>query len=217
MKRRRRKKKPTFNNVYQFKITLQEVEPPVWRRIQVPESYDFWSFHVAIQDAMGWLDYHLHELDYHLHEFELKHPVTSSIVRLGIPDEDFAELDDHEVLPGWGYFIEDWFSERNKIAKYLYDFGDGWEHAVELETIVPRQGRLHYPRCLDGARACPPEDCGGDGGYANLLEVLRDPNHEEYASTKTWVGRGFAPERFRPDKIHFWDPEERFKIAFSGR
>ena len=82
--------KKDFKNVYQFKITLQETKPPIWRRIQVPETYTFWDLHIAIQDAMGWNDYHLHE-------FDVKKPGLRNEVRIGIPERDL----DTEFLPGW--------------------------------------------------------------------------------------------------------------------
>ena len=125
--------KKKFDRVYQFKITLKGVKPPIWRRIQVPEPYTFWDLHVAIQDAMGWEDYHLHE-------FELVDPSTGMKMEIGIPDE--------EILPGWKQKIVKWFSMENQVAKYTYDFGDNWEHAVKLEKILPRDDNINYPICI---------------------------------------------------------------------
>jgi hypothetical protein len=95
--------KKKFDQVYKFKITLRESKPPIWRRIQVPKTYTFWDLHVAIQDSMGWSDYHLHE-------FEIMNPTTKRKVRIGIPEGDF----DQEVLPGWNHKIADYFSMENK-------------------------------------------------------------------------------------------------------
>jgi len=81
-------------------------------------------------------------------------------------------------------------------CSYLYDFGDGWKHTIVLEKILDPVPGERYPICIDGARRCPPEDCGGVGDYANLLEDLPDPDHEEYEDTKTWVGPHFDPEEF---------------------
>ncbi|GAB6887558.1 plasmid pRiA4b ORF-3 family protein [Desulfothermus okinawensis JCM 13304] len=152
--------------MYQFKITLKGIRPPIWRRIQVPETYTFWDLHVAIQDAMGWEDYHLHE-------FEIINPSTGLKVRIGSPDEDFYR----EVLLEWKQKIADYFSEENPVANYIYDFGDGWEHKVQLEKILPRKNSINYPVCIKGRRACPPEDCRGIWGYKELLEVIKDPAH----------------------------------------
>lgn len=198
--------KRKFNQVYQFKITLQGVRPPVWRRIQVPETYSFWDLHVAIQDAMGWLDYHLNE-------FEMVNPRTGAKVLIGIPDEE--SLDDREVLPDDKQKIARYFTPQNRHARYVYDFGDDWEHIASLEKIVPREENVDYPRCLAGKRSCPPEDCGGIGGYEELLEALADPDHEEHEQMVTWLGGEFDPAAFDPAEVVFMDPAVRRKIAFD--
>jgi len=195
-----------FKRVYQFKIQLLDVEPPVWRRIQVPETYSFWDLHVAIQDAMGWTDCHLHV-------FELGDPATNRKVEFGIPDHDVEEADRRE-LPGWEYSIADFFSPSNLSARYVYDFGDNWRHSVVLEEIVPRVKWGRYPQCIDGARACPHEDCGGASGYAELLRILRNPRHEDHEQMRAWVGEGFDPEAFNPAWVKFDDPEARWLAAF---
>jgi hypothetical protein len=109
------------------------------------------------------------------------------------------------------------FDRPGATARYEYDFGDGWQHEVTLEAIVPAQAGRRYPICLAGERACPPEDCGGVPGYENLLEVMRDPEHEEYESMLQWVGGRFTPERFDPRTVKFDDPRKRWKLAFGGR
>jgi len=193
-----------FNQVYQFKITLKGVRPPIWRRIQVAETYTFWDLHVAIQDVMGWLDYHLHE-------FEMVNPSTDLKVNIGSPDEDFGR----EVLPEWKQKIADYFSMENRSADYVYDFGDNWEHKIQLEKILPREKNINYPICIKGKRACPPEDCGGIWGYEDFLEIITDPNHEEYEEMLEWVGGEFDPEHFDVKEVHFDDPDKRRKIAFG--
>jgi hypothetical protein len=197
--------KRKFDRVYQFKITLKDIAPPIWRRIQVPDIYTFWDLHVAIQDALGWLDYHLHE-------FEMKSPSKGRKVRIGIPDEDGF---DRSIYPGWKLRISDYFAMDNKKARYLYDFGDGWEHNVVLEKILPRETGKQYPACIDGKRACPPEDCSGAHGYEHLLEVIMDPSHAEYQELIEWLGDDFEPERFQCEEVYFWDPQQRWKIAFE--
>jgi len=196
--------KTEFNQVYQFKISLKGIRPPIWREIQVPETYTFWDFHVAIQDAMGWQDYHLHE-------FELLKSSTGSKMNIGIPDEDFGR----KVLPGWTQKIADYFSSENRAASYLYDFGDDWEHQIELQKIIPKKRGMSYPVCTNGKRACPPEDCGGIWGYEDLLEIIKDPTHEEYEGMMEWLGGEFDPEHFEVKKVRFDDPDSRRQIAFG--
>lgn len=196
--------KKRFDKIYQFKITLRDSKPPIWRRIQVPETYTFWDLHVAIQDSFGWLDYHIHE-------FEILHPTSKRKVRIGLPDEDFGR----DVLANWKQKISDYFSLENKKSDYLYDFGDNWKHIVTLEKILPRNKEVKYPMCVKGKRACPPEDCGGIWGYEGLLEILQNPNHEEYKETCEWVGTDFNPEHFNKDEINFEDPRKRLKFAIN--
>jgi hypothetical protein len=193
-----------FERVYQFKIALREVKPPLWRRIQVPETYTFWDLHVAVQDAMGWKDSHLHD-------FTIRNPLTRKKERIGIPDDDF----DMDILPGWERNIADHFSMKNSSASYLYDYGDHWEHTVKLEKILPRDKVSKYPRCIDGERACPPEDCGGVHGYEDFLEAIMDPKHEQHGDMLEWAGDDFEPERFDPSKVRFDDPRKRWNYAFG--
>jgi len=198
-----------FDKVLQFKITLDDVCPPVWRRIQVPHFYSFWDLHVAIQDSMGWLDSHLHE-------FEVFFPETKVILVIGIPTPEGDRFeDDKDVLPGWNNKVADCYEDRNPEISYLYDFGDEWKHTVEFEGVHPRKPGLKYPLCLDGARACPPEDCGGISGYAEMLKIIADKDHEEYEDTVRWMGPKFDPERFDPRKVRFDNPVTRLKKSFE--
>lgn len=196
--------KTKFERVYQFKIALEGISPPIWRRIQVPENYTFWDLHVAIQDAMGWLDYHLHE-------FAIPVRSTGAKVRIGIPDEEFAR----PILPGWGKKITRYFLKENDEVGYRYDFGDGWMHTVKLEKILPRGKDINYPRCIQGKRACPPEDCGGVSGYEELLSVMKDKPHERYEEMVEWLGGEFDPERFDPKEVKFDDPAKRLNAALD--
>lgn len=190
--------KKDFKQVYQFKITLKGTKPPVWRRIQIPETYTFWDLHVAIQDSMGWDDTHLHE-------FEIFQPSSKKKARFGIPDEDFS-WDIVKILPGWEYKIADYFSRGNKKADYTYDFGDDWEHIITLEKIIPRDKGLSYPRCIQGERACPPEDCGGVWDYEEICRG--ESEFQDYY-------KDFDPKCFDANNVHFDNPEKRWKIAFG--
>jgi hypothetical protein len=120
-----RRARPTL--VHRFLIALTGIDPLVWRRIQVPETYSFWDLHVAIQDAMGWLDYHLHE-------FRLLDADQQQVVSIGIPTDDASE--DNRVIPGWEVPLSGFFERREPHAlhaSYAYDFGDGWEHVLVHE------------------------------------------------------------------------------------
>ncbi len=193
---------------YQFRVSLNGIEPAIWRRIEVPGSYSFWDLHVAIQDSMGWLDYHLHA-------FRVRNPATGKVDEIGIPDDDAFE-DDPQCLPGWEVPLSRYFRDPGDRVDYEYDFGDGWEHEVILENIHDRVSGRKYPRCLAGARACPPEDCGGVPGYEELLKKIRKPTDEEYEGIKQWLGRAFDPEAFDPKKVRFNSPKKRLQITLAG-
>lgn len=197
--------------VHQFLIVLTGTDPVVWRRIQVPERYSFWDLHVTIQDAMGWLDYHLHE-------FRLLDAAEQQVVSIGIPSDE--ELEDRPVLPGWEVPLSRFFERRAwhaPPATYAYDFGDDWEHVVVHEGLEPADKSLTYPRCTGGARRCPPEDCGGAHSYAEFLEAITDPNHREHHSRLQWAGGEYDPEAFDPSAVVFDDPRKRWKRAFDQR
>jgi hypothetical protein len=192
----------------QFKVQLSGSEPLIWRQFEVPASYTFWDLHVAIQDAMGWQDCHLHA-------FRVRNPLTGEAAEIGIPDEDQFE-GEPDFLPGWDVLVADYLSQAGDRAEYEYDFGDGWEHELVLEAVGVRHAKTRYPCCLAGARACPPEDCGGMGGYAELLQTIADPAHEEYENTMTWLGGAFDAAAFDPRRVHFDNPEKRWQIAFGN-
>ncbi|MBN1356918.1 plasmid pRiA4b ORF-3 family protein [bacterium] len=195
------------NLVYRFRITLEETN--VWRLIDVPSTYSFWDLHVAIQDAMGWLDYHLH-----LFKFRPKHKQKD--IEIGIPDPDFGDIE-----ASWEIPIASYLYDPGIKMEYLYDFGDDWVHSVFFEGIMARIKGIKYPVCLDGAGACPPEDVGGVYGYENMLKILADPSHEEYQSYETWLSGHarnywpYDPAHFDPEAVKFDNPQRRYKLAFS--
>lgn len=195
--------------VYRFRVELRHVRPAVWREFVVPGAYSFWDLHVAIQDAMGWLDYHLHAF----------RPVDgiapSGDWEIGIPDEDFPEAEPR-TLAGWKEPVAGYFQKPGDRMEYIYDFGDNWAHDLLLMDVVASDS-LRPVACTDGARACPPEDCGGPGGYQELLEVLSDPAHDRYQELVEWVGDSFDPEHFEPAEVVFDDPQARWTLAFGAR
>ena len=194
------------NQVFQFKIELQEISPIIWRRILVPADYNFWDLHVAIQDSMGWKDYHLHH-------FEIRGKGKRKAANIGIPDFDRME-DLEEVYPGWEIPVFVYFNDLGLEAKYLYDYGDSWMHAVKLEGYLYQEKGIKYPICIGGERACPPEDCGGVSGYYNVLETLSDPTRDDYQDIKMWAGQDWNPEWFYKDLVKFDNPYKRWKSAF---
>lgn len=179
------------NNIYQFKVSLRVIKPKIWRRIQVPGYCTFDDLHAVIQNSMGWGDGHLHQ-------FTIKDPRTGRKETIGTPDDTFGFGPD--IIPEENARIARYFvAEKNK-ARYLYDFGDGWDHEIVLEKILPPEEGIHYPRCVAGKRACPPEDCGGFGGYERLLEIIADPDDEEHKERMEWLEEcgyeNFDPEKF---------------------
>lgn len=172
-------------SVYQLKVTLKGIRPPIWRRIQVTSDITLYKLHLTLQAAMGWWDEHLYEF-----EIGGKHFVDPrSVDELGLENAMEAVLG--EVVR----------KEGTKFT-YTYDFGDSWEHEILVERILPLDEKTRYPVCLKGKRACPPGDCGGVPGYWHLLEVLQDPKNEEYEDMIEWLGGGFDPEEFDLDSIN---------------
>lgn len=191
--------------IYQFKITLKEVKPIVWRRIQVPETYSFFGLHRVIQEAMGWGDAHLHQ-------FEMKHPQTGAKILIGEPLPEYP----FEVIEEKSCQILTYFVAVNDKALYEYDFGDGWEHNIVLERILSREANVEYPRCVAGRRACPPCCCGGVWGYEELLKIIADPNHEEHAERMDWLGmQGY--DQFDPAKFDLSEAYMEHRDEFEVR
>lgn len=196
--------KKTAASIHQFKVTLDGVKPPIWRRIQLSSDASFWDLHCAINDAMGWEDMHLHA-------FQIGDKRNG--IDIGIPMEDDMPWSNATMLAGWDVPIANHLDKPGTRCTYLYDFGDDWSHKVVLEAVVPREPKLKYPRCLAGARACPPEDCGGVHGYARLCDVLKNPSKtdEEAEELLDWLGDDFDPEAFDAGKVRFGSAARRLK------
>jgi len=178
--RRARSKKSvqTKGTAHQLRITLLEVDPPIWRRVLVPSDATLGDVNFILQATMGWTNSHLHQFT--IQDVEYSDP------RFEIDDtEDEFAVTLAEVAP----------AERSRFT-LLYDFGDGWEHEVVVEKILPSKPSQRLPCCLAGERARPPEDCGGPWGYQDLLEAIGDPKHEEHDAMLEWVGGAFDPEVF---------------------
>ena len=166
--------------IYQLKITLAEVEPPVWRRIRLRGDLRLDRLHAVFQKAMGWQNAHLHEW-------------TVGGRRYGAPepDEPHYEVEDESRLT-----LREAAPVQGVRFEYVYDLGDNWTHDVVVERIDPPDPKSSSPECLAGERACPPEDCGGAGGYERFLDAIRDPRHPEHEDLLAWAGGRFEPEAF---------------------
>ena len=175
--------------IYQIKITLRGSKPPIWRRFLSPGDVKLGMLHDIIQDVMGWTDSHLHLFR------------TKDGRQYGIRDPEFGLdedlVDEHKVT------FSSIAGSKGVCVRYEYDFGDGWEHELKVENIVESDERYKgHPVCLEGERACPPEDCGGIGRYYNLLEIVRDPKHEEYQEMSEWIGETFDADAFDINEIN---------------
>jgi hypothetical protein len=172
-------------NVYELDIRLTGIEPPIWRRIVVSDKISLAALHHVLQVVMGWEHSHLHEF-------------IVGETHYGEPDPEFGDdmKDDRYVR------LRDIAREKGASFLYVYDFGDGWQHRVTVEDISPRTEYSLVPRCLDGKRACPPEDSGGIGGYQNLVEALRDRRHPEHRELRMWAGPHYDPELFSVQAVN---------------
>ena len=165
--------------VHRLKITLRGVKPPVWRRIEVASATTLGELSPMLEGVMGWYGGHLHAFD-----------VDGTDYSPPDPDWDSDDLDEKK------YHLGDVLPAVGAKMTWDYDFGDGWRHNVVVEAITPAEMNLSYPLCITGKRACPPEDCGGSWGYAEILRALRDPNHPGRADRLAMVPPGFDPARF---------------------
>jgi len=172
------KKNKKSKSLYQIKVTLVGSKPTIWRRLIVKDNIRLDQLHSVLQVAMGWSNYHLHQ-----------YRVGSTYIGIPHPDFDMDVTDERKV------YLQDIISNLKDRFVYEYDFGDGWEHKIVLEKILP----LDYsesPIVIKGKRACPPEDCVGVWGYSDPLDAIQDPKHEEHESMLEWVGGEFDPDVF---------------------
>ncbi len=192
------------NTLYQFEVYLYGIRPLIWRRIAITSDASFWELGSAILDAMGW------EV-IHLFAFKIEKDGSDSCQNITL--SSFA-LDDY--LPAQQVKLSDYFKREKDVCLFVYDFGDNWTHVVRLEAIEEADPNMMYPKCLDGERACPPEDCGGINGYYHMLETFNNPEDEEHEELCEWLGEDYEPEMFMPDACCFSDPKSRFERLQKG-
>ena len=179
--------------IYQLKVVLLGSEPRIWRRLQVPGDATLDWLHGALQVAIGWTNSHLHQ-------FKVGEDCYSDTRRHSAKFED-----DPVILDERKFTLRQIAPREQDAFGYEYDFGDSWEHEITVDKILPPDAAAATTAlCLDGARACPPEDCGGVGGYENLLKILKKPKHPEHKSMKEWLGRAFDAETFDVEKTNLW-------------
>ena len=178
--------------LYQLRLTVKWSKPPIWRRVIVRSDMTLDRLHSVIQIAMGWFNCHMHQY------------LSGAGFRrtyYGRPDPQYSDLSNpmlnekHYSIAGLAPLV------RRKII-YEYDFGDGWQHDVLVEKILPPDASFEHPVCLAGENACPPEDCGGIYGYYKLLKILADPQHPEHEGMKGWIGGLWDAERFGLEGIN---------------
>jgi len=179
-------------NIYQIQIALKDIRPKIWRRILIPSELFLSDFHKIIQTVMGWENYHLHQFVKNRYFYSVKLPDADDLW------DDSFDIDYNKNKTRVSDLLQ---QEKEKII-YEYDFGDGWEHDVILEKVLPYDKKIKSPFCLAGKMSCPPEDCGGTWGYMNMVKILKNPDHKEYESYIDWLGGDFDPEYFDKEEIN---------------
>jgi hypothetical protein len=169
--------------IFELDIVLEEVQPLVRRRVQVPGEVDLAVLHEVVQSAMGWTNSHLHEFDI-------------GGRRYGMTDPDWDDQDSVDEAKSTLFRLV----RQGDRFTYVYDFGDSWNHQIIGAEILSPEPGVRYPRCVSGQGACPPEDVGGPWGYEEFQAVLADPSHPEHAERLDWLGCLFDPHRFDLDE-----------------
>jgi hypothetical protein len=169
----------TASTIARLKITLDDVKPAVQRRVEVPLTIRLDRLHLVFQAALGWTNSHLYE-------------IRARDIGWGMVDPDWGD-GDGPLDASKSRLVDVLEDVGAKTLKYLYDFGDGWEHTVKIERIADAIPGLPYPVLLEATGRCPPEDVGGPWGYSDLLKALGDPNHERHVELTEWIGGPFDP------------------------
>ncbi len=203
-----------------LRIALKRSKPPIWRRVAVPSNISLGRLHVVIQIAMGWTDSHLHQFtlrytcvkrspqeiakrflestidESFINRMGGRRVFVSKVTPWGEPTDEMAGEDEDAVT-----LAQVCPKVKSKLV-YEYDFGDGWEHVIEVQKIVDREPGVEYPVCLAGKKACPPEDCGGLWGFYSMIEAIGDPKHEDHEDMVDWLGEEFDPDAFDLEEVN---------------
>jgi Plasmid pRiA4b ORF-3-like protein len=194
------KKSTLPEEIYQIKVTLLGTNPAIWRRLLVPANLTLAQLHDVLQIAMGWEGCHMYD-------FRIGRK------RFGTPDPDEGLMGLPSTTSEHTARLSGVLSKIGAKAVYTYDFGDGWEHGITVEKILPADPGCAYPTCVDGKQHGPPEDCGGVPGFYNLLDAIGDPTHDQHEELLGWVGDDFDPEAFSIDEVnHRLAPSNRRRI-----
>ena len=177
-----------INQVSDITVTLLSTKPAIVRRLHVLSEISLLELHITIQFAMGWTDSHLFQFDRGDLIFGVRYPEIEA---------DFPDLIDAFGVPVSGVL-----KRPGQTITYTYDFGDHWEHKVQLNNHIDLDSNNKYPICISGEGNCPPEDCGGIHGFYYMLEILKDTKHPEFKDIKSWVGKKYDPETFDIFKIN---------------
>ena len=188
-----------MSDVVRLKIVLERTEPAIWRRVEVPAGITLKDLHDAIQAVMDWEDAHLYL--YYIGRQTVGGPSLT----------DLTSRDGERAASAGRVRLSDLAARNVKRFQYVYDMGDSWEHDVKIEKVLPADPRQTYPRFIDGAGRCPPEDIGGFPGFYAFLEALEDPKNPEHAPLLEWHGGPFDPEAMDEDEIR----ERLARIAAS--
>jgi hypothetical protein len=186
---------PSRTVIVRIKVTLLGVtKPRVWRRVQVRADTRLDQLHEIIQAALGWENYHMHAFTFGDEEF-------------GVPDPELGFSDERQVTLG------ELIAGIGDRVRYTYDLGDDWQHEILIEELLDPDPDTRYPVLVAAKGACPPEDCGGAWGYANLIAILADPHHDEHQEMLEWLGLNDAGE-FDPAAVSTEDID--YELALSG-
>ncbi len=172
-----------MTNILKLRIKIPDIEPEIWREILIENDITFKKLHEIIQLSFGWTNSHLYNFD------------VNGIL-FSIPDKEFKNNDLDAKNK-----ITEFLIEEGQKAHYTYDFGDNWEHEIEIVDVLKKEKGIRYPKCLDGKRNGPPEDCGGIPGYEDVIDALTSKDKSEYEDLLEWLGN-YDPEKFDIDKIN---------------
>lgn len=168
----------TQETIARLRISLNDIEPEIWRMVEMPVAGSLKMLHDVIQTAMGWEDYHL----WHFQAGDR---------RYGMPNPDWP---DRNVAAARNVKLGTLIDRDVRQLIYTYDMGDSWRHTVVVETVEPGEHDTQYPRFVAGERRCPPEDVGGSPGFELFLEAMSDPAHGEHQQLRQWYGGPFDPD-----------------------